>query len=146
MKGILNYIKNIFNLRGLLAKDLSSSIDPSLVFIKENIRQRIITLKNNIDVDNNLDLFKQYAELFEILERLTKDNYLEAVGFRFKTNSKYSGDIEIEGEVYEEWQLANTSEDDQILNRILIEQSLDLIKQDKKKFIKIIKKIIDEKF
>ena len=146
MKGLLNYIKNIFSLRGMLSKDLSSSMDPSLDFIKENLHLRIISLRNEIPTTGGIALFQCYVELLEIIERLESDDYLETVGFRFKTNSQYNGDVEIDGEIFEEWKMDESVEDDQVLNRILIEQSITLIKEDKKKLIKIIKKIIDEKF
>jgi hypothetical protein len=129
-----------------LNKDLSASTNPSVEFIKENLKQRIVSLRKELEFNEGLSEFQDHSNILEILERLNSDDYLEQVGFRFKTNSEYNGDIVIDGETFEEWKTQDFNEDDIVLNRILIEQSIKLIKEDKNKLIEIIKKIVDEKF
>ena len=135
MKSFINYIKNIFKLRKILCLNMSNSMSPSIYFIKENIKRSLIKVDNY-----------SYIEILEILERLEEDSYLEKVGFRFKVKSKYLGDIKIDGEKFEEWEMYGSEEDEIILNRILIEKAELLRKEDKKKLNKLIKKIIDETF
>tara|TARA_A100001037_G_C15150965_1_gene639210 strand:- start:3891 stop:4298 length:408 start_codon:yes stop_codon:yes gene_type:complete len=134
--GFINYIKNIFRLRKILCLDLSKSMKPSREFTKENIKQSLLKCNSN-----------DYIAVLETIERLESDIYLEVVGFRFKNNSKYSEDIEIDGESFEQWEMTdNLNEDELQMNRILIEKAEILRNEDKENLNKLIKKIIDEIF
>ena len=147
MKKLRLWLRNFFRYKDILIKDHGKSLQPSLSFLKINLIERCHIINKEFQEEkdyDSLDKLKEYSRIIEIITEIEDDEFLETVGFEFKDNSKYQGVVEIQDELFHQWEIEPLPEKMRIKNLKKIKESIILEKREWKELRDLLKKIIDD--
>ena len=147
MKRLRLWLSNFFKFKNILTLDTSESLMPSLFFLRENLIEKSHTLNRAFRKQKDyqdLEKLQDYSRIIEIINEIEDDKFLENVGFRFVDSSKYEGVVEIQDELFYQYETPPISEKERNKNQKLIEKSIILEKREWSELKTLLKKIIDE--
>ena len=147
MKKLIRQFKKIRQFKEILSLDQSKNLRPTLLFLKENLIQNCNRLQKEFKKDKNLeslDTLKKYSRIIEIITEIDDDLFLENVGFEFVESGEYKGIVEIQDELFYQWETKPLPEKKTSKNKKLIQRSIILEKREWKELRVLLKQIIDE--
>ena len=147
MKRLGRLIKNFKKYKHILELNQAKDLRPSLLFLRENLIDNCYRLQKDFKKNNNiksLDDLKDYSRIIEIIDEIEDDAFLENVGFKFIDSGEYKGVVEIQDELFYQWEVDALPDRKLRRNKKLIQKSIILEKREWQELKNLLKKVIDD--